>query len=144
GLYWLAEMLEGGEDARFIARRMIVLASEDIGMADPHALPVAVAAAQAVEHVGLPEASFNLAQAVVYLATAPKSNDVATALWAAQADARDRSREVPKHLKGSDPVLQRQLKRQGKGYVYTHDHPDVDQDFRPPDLEGKRYWKPDA
>ena len=82
GLYWLARMLEAGEDARFIARRLVILASEDVGMADPLALVVADAAARAVEFVGLPEAQLNLAQAVVHLATAPKSNRVATALWA--------------------------------------------------------------
>jgi putative ATPase len=143
GLYWLAEMIEGGEDPRFIARRMIILASEDIGMADPQAMGVAVAAAQAVEHVGLPEASFNLAQAVIYLATAPKSNSVATALWAAQADARERSFEVPAHLKTGDKPMSRKLAREGKGYKYSHDHPDEAQEFRPPELEGKKYYKPD-
>ena len=85
-LYWLARMLEAGEDARFIARRLVILASEDVGMADPLALVVADAAARAVEFVGLPEASLNLAQAVVHLATAPKSNRAAVALWRAQAD----------------------------------------------------------
>jgi putative ATPase len=147
GLYWLAEMLEGGEDARFIARRMIVLASEDIGMADPQALSVAVAAAQAVEHVGLPEASFNLAQAVIYLATAKKSNAVATALWAAQKDARERSAEVPMHLRqeSSNPREIRKLNREGKGYKYPHDFPGnvVEQEYRPPELEGRRYYEPD-
>ena len=88
-VYYLAVMLEGGEDARFIARRMIVLASEDIGNADPQALLVAVAAAQAVEHVGLPEARLNLAQAAVYLARAPKSNASYRALGAATADVRE-------------------------------------------------------
>jgi putative ATPase len=122
---------------------MIVLASEDIGMADPQAMAVAVAAAQAVEHVGLPEASFNLAQAVVYLATAPKSNAVAKALWAAQSDARERSFEVPPHLKDSDPALKRKLAREARGYRYSHDHPGEEQDFRPPELEGRRYWVPD-
>jgi putative ATPase len=145
GLYWLAEMIEGGEDARFIARRMIVLASEDVGMADPQALSVAVAAAQAVEHVGLPEAAFNLAQAVVYLATAKKSNAVAKGLWAAQKDARDRSHEVPAHLRQSqsDPVAARKMQREGKGYKYSHDHPGEEQEFRPPELEGRTYYEPD-
>jgi putative ATPase len=142
-LYWLAEMLEGGEDPRFIARRMIVLASEDIGMADPHALVEAVAAAHANEHVGLPESSFALAQAVIYLATAPKSNAVAKALWAAQKDARERSFEVPAHLKGSDPALKRQLERRGEGYKYSHDHPGEEQEFRPPELEGRKYYEPE-
>jgi putative ATPase len=148
GLYWLAEMLEGGEDARFIARRMIVLASEDIGMADPQAISVAVAAAQAVEHVGLPEAAFNLAQAVIYLATAKKSNAVATALWAAQKDARERSTEVPMHLRqaSSNPREIRKLEKEGKGYKYPHDFPGniVEQEYRPPELEGRKYYKPDA
>ena len=91
GLYWLARMLEAGEDARFIARRLVVLASEDVGMADPTALLVAVAAARAVEHVGLPEAQLNLAQAVVHLATAPKSNRSALGIW----NARDRRARGP-------------------------------------------------
>ena len=91
-VYWLARMLEAGEDARFIARRMVIFASEDIGMADPQALLVAVAAAHAVEHVGLPEAQLNLAQAVVHLATAPKSNRSALAIWNAREDvATERS-----------------------------------------------------
>src|SRR6185295_360219 len=89
GLYWLARMLEAGEDARFIARRMIILASEDVGMADPQSLLVAVAAAHAVEHVGLPEAQLNLAQAVVHLATAPKSNRSALGIWKARELVRD-------------------------------------------------------
>ena len=88
-VYYLAAMLDGGEDARFIARRMIILASEDVGNADPRALLVAVAAAQAVEHVGLPEARLNLAQAAIYLARAPKSNAVINALGAAAADVRE-------------------------------------------------------
>jgi putative ATPase len=144
-MYWLTEMLEGGEDPRFIARRMIVLASEDVGMADPHALGVAVAAAHAVEHVGLPEAAFNLAQAAIYLAVAPKSNAVAEALWAAQKDAKERSFEVPGHLKQGDPVLKRQLDKQGKGYKYPHSYPEnkVEQEYRPPELEGRRYYEPD-
>ena len=87
-VYYLAAMLEGGEDARFIARRMVILASEDVGNADPRALLVAVAAAQALEHVGLPEAQLNLSQAAVYLARAPKSNASAQAIWQARADVR--------------------------------------------------------
>jgi putative ATPase len=144
-LYWLTEMIEGGEDARFIARRMIVLASEDIGLADPQAMGVAVAAAQAVEHVGLPEASYSLAQAAIYLATAPKSNAVARALWAAQKDARERSFEVPAHLKSGDKAMERKLAREGKGYKYPHDHPGnyVEQEYRPAELEGRRYWEPE-
>ncbi len=91
-VYWLARMLEAGEDARFIARRMVIFASEDIGMADPQALLVAVAAAHAVEHVGLPEAQLNLAQASVHLATAPKSNRAALAIWNAREAVRDGAR----------------------------------------------------
>jgi putative ATPase len=144
-LYWLTEMIEGGEDARFIARRMIVLASEDIGLADPQAMGVAVAASQAVEHVGLPEASYSLAQAAIYLATAPKSNAVARALWAAQKDAKERSFEVPAHLKSGDKAMERKLAREGKGYKYPHDHPGnyVEQEYRPVELEGRRYWEPE-
>ena len=100
GIFWLARMLEAGDDPRFIARRLIILASEDIGMADPQALVVAVAAAQAVDHVGLPEAQLNLAQAVVYLAQAPKSNGSAVAIWNARSDIRQGvDVEVPAHLR---------------------------------------------
>ena len=88
GLYWMARMIEAGEDPRFLARRMVILASEDIGLADPQALLVAEAAARAVEYVGLPEAALNLAEAVIYLARAPKSNAVVVALGRAQADVR--------------------------------------------------------
>jgi putative ATPase len=147
GLYWLAEMIEGGEDPRFIARRMIILASEDVGMADAQALPIAVAAAHAVEHVGLPEAALNLAHAVVYLALAPKSRGVTRALTAATEDARERSHEVPAHLKGSDPQITRKLAREGKGYKFPPDRPAAtrdDQEYRPPDLEGRRYYEPDS
>ena len=93
-VYYLAAMLEAGEDPRFIARRMVILASEDVGNADPHALVVAVAAAQALEHVGLPEAQLNLAQAAIYLARAPKSNASAVAIWEARKDVRTRKREA--------------------------------------------------
>ncbi|MEX2393472.1 MAG: replication-associated recombination protein A [Actinomycetota bacterium] len=145
-LFWLTEMIEGGEDPRFIARRMIVLASEDIGMADPQAMVIASAAAHAVEHVGLPEVSYSLAQAAIYLSLAPKSNAVAKALWAAQADAKERSHEVPAHLKSSDKQMERKLAREGKGYKYPHDSPGnvVDQEYRPPELEGRRYYEPDG
>src|SRR6202140_5091140 len=101
-VYWFARMLEGGEDARFIARRLVILASEDVGLADPMALVVADAAARAVEFVGLPEAQLNLAEAVIYLACAPKSNRVTTALGRARADAREGPRgDVPPHLRDS-------------------------------------------
>ena len=94
-VYYLAAMLEGGEDARFIARRMVILASEDVGNADPRALLVAVAAAQALEHVGLPEAQLNLSQAAIYLANAPKSNASARAIWEARAEVRERGIQAP-------------------------------------------------
>jgi putative ATPase len=144
GLYWLARMLEAGEDARYIARRLVVLASEDIGMADPMALVVADAAARAVEFVGLPEAQFNLAQAVVHLATAPKSNRTARGLWAAQADVRDRpAAAVPKTLRDTSYWGARKLGH-GKGYEYPHDDPRgwVPQEYRPPEVAGRVYYEP--
>jgi putative ATPase len=133
GLYWLARMLAAGEDARFIARRLVILASEDVGMADPMALVVADAAARAVEFVGLPEASLNLAQAVVHLATAPKSNRAAVALWSAQADVRDLpAGEVPAHLRDASYGAAARLGH-GVGYQYPHDDPRgwVAQQYRP-------------
>ena len=144
GLYWLARMLEAGEDARFIARRMVILASEDVGMADPMALVVADAAARAVEFVGLPEAQLNLAHAVVYLATAPKSNSSATGLWSAQADVRDRpAGPVPGPLKSAHPWQARKLGH-GVGYEYPHDDPRgwVEQEYRPPEVADRVYYKP--
>jgi len=145
-LFWLFEMIEGGEDPRFIARRMIVLASEDIGLADPQALAVAVAAAQANEYVGLPESAFALAQACVYLSLAPKSNAVMRAMIAAKTDIAERSHDVPPHLGDSDKQRQRKLAREGKGYKYPHNFPGgtVEQEYRPPELEGKKYWDPDS
>jgi len=144
GLYWLARMLAAGEDARFIARRLVILASEDIGMADPMALVVADAAARAVEFVGLPEAGLNLAQAVVHLATAPKSNRSAAGLWAAQADVRDRpAGEVPPHLRDAHYRSAATLGH-GVGYEYPHDAPDgfVAQAHRPAEVEGRVYYEP--
>ena len=144
GLYWLARMLEAGEDARFIARRLVILASEDVGMADPMALLVADAAAHAVEFVGLPEAQLNLAQAVVHLATAPKSNRAVAGLWAAQADVRDRpAGEVPMHLRSSSYYGAKKLGH-GTGYEYPHDDPRgwVPQEHRPPEVAGRVYYDP--
>lgn len=144
GLYWLARMLDAGEDARFIARRLVILASEDVGMADPMSLVVADAAARAVEFVGLPEAKLNLAQAVVHLATAPKSNRVTTALGAAEADARAAGTgEVPMHLRDAHYRGAATLGH-GEGYDYPHDHPDgwVDQRHRPAEVEGRHYYDP--
>jgi putative ATPase len=143
GLYWLARMVEAGEDPRLIARRLVILASEDVGMADPQGLVVADAAARAVEFVGMPEAQLNLAHAVVYLATAPKSNSAATALWAAQAEVRDApAGAVPRHLRDASYPGAAKLGH-GKGYVYPHDEPGgwVDQQYRP-DEHGDVYWRP--
>jgi putative ATPase len=144
GLYWLARMLESGEDARFIARRLVILASEDIGEADPLALVVADAAARAVEFVGLPEAQLNLAQAVVHLASAPKSNRVTVALGRAQRDVREGPRgDVPPHLRDAHYRSAGAIGH-GEGYVYPHDRPEawVDQQYRPADVADNRYYEP--
>jgi putative ATPase len=142
-LFWLARMIEAGEDPRFIARRLIVHASEDIGLADPMALLQATAAAHAVEHVGLPEARLNLAQATIYLARAPKSNAVYTALDAAREDALSAD-PVPAHLRDASYRGAAKLGH-GKGYRYPHDFPDhhVDQAYRPEAFEGRAYYEPD-
>jgi putative ATPase len=142
-LYYLAAMLEGGEDARYIARRMIVLASEDIGNADPRALQVAVAAAHAVEHVGLPEAQLNLAQAAIYLARAPKSNAVVAALGEAQKDVRDHGHlRPPAALRGTGYYGAKKLGR-GQGYIYPHSDPrGYEVDHLPDELKGRRYYRP--
>ena len=141
-VYYLAAMLEGGEDARFIARRMIVLASEDIGNADPRALLVAVAAAQAVEHVGLPEARLNLAQAAIYLARAPKSNASYIALNRATADVRERGAARPPKALRDGSWYGRRLGH-GEGYVYPHDDPaGFETSYLPEELEGRRYYEP--
>ena len=141
-LFWLARMIEAGEDPRYIARRMVVHASEDIGLADPRALLVAVAAAQAVEYVGLPEARLNLAEAAIYLARAPKSNSVITALSRAAEDAVSAD-PVPLHLRDTHYPAARKLGH-GKGYKYPHEHPghEVEQEYRPARFEGKRYYEP--
>src|SRR4051794_26704274 len=143
-VYWLARMLEAGEDARFIARRMVIFASEDVGMADPQALLVAVAAAQAVEHVGLPEAQLNLSQGVIHLATAPKSNRSALAIW----NARDAVRngdvgEVPAHLRDGHYQGAAVLGH-GAGYEYPHDHDGgwVAQQYLPDPLIDRRWYEP--
>jgi putative ATPase len=142
-VYYLAAMLEGGEDARFIARRMVILASEDIGNADPRALLVAVAAAQAVEHVGLPEARLNLAQAAIYLARAPKSNASYIALREATQDAREHGHvRPPDALRDTSYPGARRLGR-GKGYVYPHDDPrGFETDHLPEPLKGRTYYRP--
>ena len=144
GLYWLARMLEAGEDARFIARRLVILASEDIGMADPQSLLIANAAAHAVEFVGLPEAQLNLAHAVVHLATAPKSNRVTSALGAArEAAKRSGTGEVPVHLRDAHYFGAASLGH-GDGYVYPHNDPSgwVPQDYRPSEVADLVFYRP--
>jgi len=141
-LYWLAKMIYAGEDPRFIARRMIIFASEDVGNADPQALVVATAAAEALEWVGLPEAQYNLAQAAIYLATAPKSNSTG-AYFKALADVeREGKVEVPDHLK--DATLNSKALGHGAGYKYPHDYPGhwVEQQYLPTALKGRRYYHP--
>jgi putative ATPase len=141
-LYYLAAMLEGGEDARYIARRLIVHASEDIGMADSNALLVAVAAAHAVEHVGLPEARLNLAHATIYLATAPKSNAVITAIGAAGRDVREHGAiRPPKPLRDAHYRGAKKFGH-GEGYVYPHSDPrGFEVDYLPEELQGRRYYE---
>nr|WP_156002450.1 replication-associated recombination protein A [Streptomonospora sp. PA3] len=143
-LHYLARMIEAGEDPRFIARRIVVHASEDVGMADPTALQVAVAAAQAVELIGLPEARINLAQAVVHIALAPKSNSVIAAIDAAMADVRQgRAGPVPAHLRDAHYKGARELGH-GAGYKYAHDHPGgvAAQQYAPDALVGREYYTP--
>ncbi|HYZ76737.1 MAG TPA: replication-associated recombination protein A [Gaiellaceae bacterium] len=141
-VYYLAAMIESGEDPRFIARRMVVLASEDVGNADPRALLVAVAAAQAVEHVGLPEARLNLAQAAIYLARAPKSNASYRAYAEAARDVRERGNLRPPKALRDGSWYGRRLGH-GKGYVYPHDDPaGFDVDHLPDELKGRRYYRP--
>jgi putative ATPase len=145
-LYYLAAMLEGGEDPRFIARRMIILASEDIGNADPQALPIAVAASQAVEHVGLPECQFALAQAAIYLSLAPKSNAATHAIGAARGHIRDHgAKHPPAALRSAAYPGAANLGR-GVGYDYPHDRPNHvnEQEHLPEGLEDLRFYEPDA
>lgn len=140
-LYWLARMLESGEDPRFIVRRVVICASEDVGNADPQALVLAAAALQAVEFVGLPECQLPLAQAVTYIATAPKSNAATVAIGKARADVRSgRTLAVPEHLRDSHYKGAAQLGH-GTDYQYSHDHEDgwVDQAYLPDD---RRYYEP--
>jgi putative ATPase len=142
-LYYLAVMLEGGEDPRFIARRMVILASEDIGNADPQALLVADAAARAVDRVGLPECALNLAQACVYLALAPKSNASYKALARARAEVRENGAKTPPdYLRDAHYPGAAKLGR-GEGYRYAHDEPGAvsDQPLLPPELRGQRFYE---
>ncbi len=143
-LYYLGVMLEGGEDPRFIVRRMVVLASEDVGNADPQALQVAVAAAHAVEHVGLPECSFALGQAAIYLALAPKSNAVGRALGAARVHIREHGAQPPPAALRSAAYPGAAELGRGLGYDYPHDHPGAvsPQELMPEGLQGERFYDP--
>jgi putative ATPase len=142
-IYYLAVMLEAGEDPRFIARRMIILASEDVGNADPRALVVAVAAAEAVEHVGLPEAQLNLAQAAIYLALAPKSNASATAIWSARRDVREEGAKPPPDMLRSTAYGGASARGHGVGYVSPHDDPaGLELEYLPEELAGRSYYRP--
>ena len=142
-VYWLARMLEAGEDPKFIARRLVIFASEDVGNADPMGLVVATAVAQAVEFVGLPEAQINLAQGTTFLATRPKDNASYTALLEALQDAKAGGNlGVPLHLRNAVTSLMRDL-GYGKGYRYAHDDPEArDQAHLPAELKGRKYYKP--
>ncbi len=145
-LHYLARMIEAGEDPRFIARRLIVHASEDVGMADPTALQTAIAAAQAVEFVGLPEARINLAQAVIHIALAPKSNAVVKAIGAAQADVQaGLIGAVPNHLRDAHYPGAKRLGH-GKSYVYPHDLAEgiVSQQYAPDEVNGRAYYEPSS
>jgi putative ATPase len=143
-IYWMARMLEAGEDPLFVARRMIILAAEDVGLADPQALGVAVAAQQAAHFVGMPEGYLPLAEAALYLATAPKSNSALRAYASARADvAETLNQPVPLNLRNAVTGLDRSLGF-GQGYRYAHDHPDsvVEQQHLPETLAGRRYYEP--
>jgi putative ATPase len=157
-LYWMAKMLAGGEDPRFIARRLVILASEDVGMADPMALPLAIAAKEACEFVGQPECELNLAHAVIYLATAPKSNSATQALGNVKHYFGDNAvQDVPKWLQDSHSKVSKEM-GQGEGYLYSHEFPEAisgqdymlnPQQFYSPGASGRekfvserlRYWK---
>ena len=141
-VYWMARMLDAGEDPRFIARRMVIFASEDVGNADPIALQVAVAAHHALEFVGLPEAKLNLSQATIYLSLAPKSNASALAIWKAEEDVKnDGPLPVPPHIRDSHAPASRAIGA-GKGYEYPHAHGGyVEQSYLPEDVASRSYFK---
>ena len=142
-LHYLAEMLESGEDVRFIARRIVICAAEDVGNADPMALVVANSAAQAAHFIGLPEAQLPLAQAVCYIANAPKSNACCTAIFSAREEARAVQSTVPKHLRDAHYPGAGALGH-GTGYKYPHDYPGgwVQQQYMPDELIGHKYYFP--
>ncbi|MDE2765921.1 MAG: replication-associated recombination protein A [Chloroflexota bacterium] len=143
-IYWLVRMIEAGEDPLFIARRIVILAAEDVGLADPQALPVAVAAQQAVHFIGMPEGAIPLAEATVYMAAAPKSNSAYAALNAAREEVRTgREYPVPLHLRNAATGLMRRM-GYGEGYRYAHDYEEhfAGQQDLPPELVGKRFYEP--
>ncbi|MBS3908318.1 MAG: replication-associated recombination protein A [Actinobacteria bacterium] len=143
-VYYLARMLESGEDAKFIARRMVVFASEDIGNADPQALVLAAATVDALNFIGMPEAKFALTQCATYLASAPKSNSAKTAIFAAFADLRDKRVEpIPNHLRNAPTALAKKLGH-GKGYKYPHDFDEnyIEETYLPENLKDKVYYQP--
>jgi len=143
-VYYLARMLESGEDPKFIARRMVIFASEDIGNADPHALLIAVATVDAINFVGLPEAKLTLSQCATYLASAPKSNAAKTAIFDATADVQNKRVEpIPNHLRNAPTKLAKKLGH-GKGYKYPHNFPGnyVEETYLPDNLKDKVYYKP--
>jgi putative ATPase len=143
-LYWLATMIAAGEDPKFVARRIVIAASEDVGNADPRALQVAIAAAHALDWVGLPEAQYALAQAAAYVASAPKSNRVGSAYWAAMADVQEHgSQPVPPHLlMAGHPAMRRHGIGVGYRYPHEYDGADVEQQYLPDLLRERRYYRP--
>jgi len=143
-LYWMGRMLEAGEDPLYIARRMIRFASEDVGMADPQALQVAISAMEAFHFIGLPEGNLALAEAAVYLATAPKSNALYTAFQGVQKDVREvENLPVPLHIRNAPTSLMEEL-GYGKGYKYPHDYPEhfIEEEYLPENLKGRIYYRP--
>jgi putative ATPase len=143
-LYWMMRMLDAGDDPLFVARRMVIFAAEDVGLADPHALVLAVAAKDAVDFIGLPEGRIPLAEAAVYLATAPKSNSAYKGMLAAAADVSQHGPlPVPLHIRNAPTQLMKQL-GYGRGYEYAHDQPDqvVQHPHLPETLVGRRYFQP--
>ncbi|MDE7036446.1 MAG: replication-associated recombination protein A, partial [Lachnospiraceae bacterium] len=142
-VYYLAKMLYAGEDIKFIARRIMICASEDVGNADPMALNVAVSAAQAVERIGMPEAQIILSQAVLYVASAPKSNSACNAIFEALENVKNHKTTVPPHLQDAHYKGAGKLGH-GIGYKYAHDYPDhyVQQQYLPGEIEGARFYRP--
>ena len=143
-LYWLARMIESGEDPLFIARRLVILASEDIGLAEPQALAMAVAAQQAVHFLGMPEGRIPLAEATVYLAAAPKSNTAYAGLNQTMQDVREQANEpVPLHLRNAVTGMMKDM-GYGKDYKYSHNYEGLfeEQGYLPPSLKGRRYYHP--